>query len=235
MTAPARNRPKKSDTPALNTMGGDRPRNDHDFYATPQGLADAICARLRATIGQVDLVVEPSAGAGPFVRAAAKNWKHAKIVAIERRTGSEAALIEAGADLAIDSRWEDVDEAYTSATLIVGNPPYNLPGAGRGKDEHGLSQPTTAERHVTIALDRLGHGEANEPQPRWLAFLLRQSFAATPARHQRLFAKGGLRYRWTVVGRPSFTGEGTDGAEYELFVWQAGFHGTPESGWLTWE
>ncbi len=40
-----------------------------DAYGTPQALADAICVHLAATASW-PLVVEPSAGHGPFVRAA---------------------------------------------------------------------------------------------------------------------------------------------------------------------
>jgi hypothetical protein len=229
---------------AKNTMGGDRPRNAEDLYATPQPLADAITSKLRETIGTPDIIIEPSAGTGAFVRAARATWPGVRIDAIEPHQ-EPGVLLAAGASSAVRATWEEGIRApavpwSSGRVLILGNPPYNLPGDGRGKDAAGLSKPTTAERHVALALDRLGHDEAPrgwgaEPQPRYLAFLLRQSFAATPARFVRLFAKGGLRYRWTVVGRPSYTEDGkTDGAEYEVFVWQAGHMGAPEGGWIEW-
>lgn len=93
-----------------------------------------------------------------------------------------------------------------------------------------------AERHVMLALERLGHFEATSPQPRYIAFLLRQAFGSTAARTKRLFlGAGGLRYIWNISPRPSFTGSGTDGAEYAVMVWQAGHRGPYEGGWLEWQ
>lgn len=212
-----------------NTMGGARPRNDSDAYYTPQPLADAIARKLRETIGEIDLIIEPSAGVGAFVRAARATWPTAHIRAVEPFPRGST-----GADWEVADTWESeaaakICPAVSLPTLIGGNPPYNLPGDGRGGAE------TTAERHVRLALERLGHADATTPQPRWVAFLLRGSFLAGGSRIERLHERiGGLRYVWHVTPRPSFTGGGTDGAEYAMLVWQVGYRGPYEGGWLRW-
>ncbi len=216
-----------------NTMGGDRPRNADDAYYTPDALALAITARLRETIGPVDLIVEPSAGGGAFVRAALKAWPSTPIVGIEPNA-TNAGI--SGAVSLLAATWEDAGafvrdnlgaarflaevDGREPSVLILGNPPFLL-----------------AEEHVRIALDRLGHGDAEEPKPRHLCFLLRASFLAGAARSKGLhMTTGGLRYVWHVAGRPSFTGNGkTDGAEYCVCTWQAGYRGPYEGGWLTWK
>ena len=38
------------------------------------------------------------------------------------------------------------------------------------------------------------------PEPAYLGAALRQSFAATPGRYERIFRHGGLKHRWTVIG-----------------------------------
>lgn len=210
-----------------NTMGGERVRNTDDAYFTPPKLAEAICRRLRDTIGEMHLIVEPSAGAGTFIEAARRHWLTARIGGVEPNPPQRFFDLLGANVFSIASRlsWEQentlIDEAITESprVLILGNPPFLL-----------------AEEHVRLALSRLGHDTATEPQPRYLSFLLRASFLAGDKRARGLhLGVGGLRYVWHVVGRPSFTGDGkTDGAEYCVAVWQAGYRGPYEGGWLTW-
>ena len=69
---------------SANTMGGDRPRNEHDFYATDPALALAICEGLRDRVGLCpNLIIEPSAGSGAFVRAAFATWPRTNVYAVE--------------------------------------------------------------------------------------------------------------------------------------------------------
>lgn len=201
-----------------NSMGGDRPRNADDAYFTPDALALAIAGRLAETIGRVKFVIEPSAGDGAFVRAAAATWPGAWIAAVEPNAGPD---IE-GADETQRTTWEaSLARPGDGPTLILGNPPFLL-----------------AEEHATLALDRLGHRAEEPPEPgtRHVAFLLRASFLAGGERTRRLhLGMGGLRYVWHVTPRPSFTLDGkTDGAEYAVLVWEAGWRGGYEGGWLEW-
>jgi hypothetical protein len=129
-------------------------------------------------------------------------------------------------------RWEDdLVAPWHWPSLIIGNPPFEI-----------------AERHIAIGLMRMGHLVATAPEPRWMALVLRASILGGEERHRTLWddtpraglfgdtaAPGGLRYVRNLVPRPSFTGDGnTDGAEYVLAVWQAGWHGPYEGGWLNW-
>ena len=142
---------------STNTMGGARPRNEGDCYYTPQPLADAICRRLREVIGEVDYALEPSVGGGSFVAPARMAWPAAHIAAADadaRLRRSDHPALRAADSFSPGCRWEDCD--LTNETpwrvaqrhLIVGNPPFLLAGS-----------------HVRIALDRLGHATATEPQP----------------------------------------------------------------------
>lgn len=201
---------------ARNTMGGERPRNAADFYPTPDALALAIAQRIREEFGEVGQIVEPSAGAGAFVRAARAMWPGAWIQAIEPGSRHGPALCEAGADVVRQLIWEDavgrLIQASLGPNLVLGNPPFSL-----------------AEAHVRIALDRMRDGDV-------LALLLRASFLAGQARTRGLFAEAPPSHVWHVAPRPSFTGDGkTDGAEYAVVVWTKGQRGPYAGGWLQWQ
>jgi hypothetical protein len=209
---PARNRPRASEAEPT--------RAANDLYPTPQPLCDAICRKLRETIGEVTHVVEPSAGTGNFVRAARAAWPASRIAAIE----PHAPAANAGEDAWRVQSFEDAADAFGASVplwpraLVLGNPPFDR-----------------AESHVRIALERLGHFTATAPQPRWLAFVLRASFLAGQKRTAGLWTEAPARYVWHLAPRPSFTADGkTDGAEYVLCVWMAGHRGSYEGGWLNW-
>jgi hypothetical protein len=234
MSAPARNRPRVTRakaTPQLAIAGAEpveKPRNAGDFYPTDPRLCRAICRWLRATIGPVSLVVEPSAGDGPFVVAVEEAFPEAHlVVAVEPNLTARAGEANTWVQ-----RWEDdLALPWHWPSLVVGNPPFDL-----------------AERHIAIGLERILHESAKAPEPHWLAFLLRASMLAGEERFSTLYddaprpglfgdtaAPGGLRYVRHLVPRPSFSDDGgTDGAEYVLAVWQAGWHGPYEGGWLKW-
>ncbi len=206
---------------AANTMGGERPRNDSDAYYTPDALALAIARRTQESLGYFNTVIEPSAGAGAFVRAARTVWGDSEIVAIEP---DERSTPDAQADAWVGGTWENFEHDLSDAgrVLVIGNPPYNLPGDGRGEN------PTTAERHVLLALDRMRDGGV-------LVFLLRLSFLSGGARIRRLHMQHPLAALWPVTPRPSFTLDGkTDGSEYGVFVWRKGYSGQCDLRPLVW-
>ena len=214
-------------------MGGTTESPDNVFL-TPDRLAEACCRVLHEEIGNIEHVIEPSAGDGAFVRAAKKQWP-CDVRAVEPRAECREKLYAAGATVVDTMRWEDADPHMLGMSndvpmLVLGNPPYNLK---RG-------QPiVTAEQHLYLAYSRLAATRGNHS--RYIAMLLRQSFLATPDRHERLFGNspvsmGGLRNVWTVVGRPSFTGDGkSDGAEYNLCLWKIGYRGPYVGGWMAWK
>lgn len=201
-----------------NTMGGERPRNEADAYYTPDALALAIARRVRGTFGDFGSVTEPSAGGGAFVRAAHQAFGPVWIHAIEPNANPITLLLAAALSR---TTWEAATHRTLGRNLIIGNPPYNLPGDGKG------DKPTTAERHVTIALDRMRDGDV-------LAFLLRLAFLGGGGRNERLHAKHPLAALWPVTPRPSFTGGGTDSSEYAVFVWRKGHVGACDLRPLGW-
>lgn len=211
-----------------NTSGGEKPRLKDDQYFTPDTLALATCRKLSTAIGAPDLVVEPSAGTGAYVRAARSTWPDAHIIAVDRHATINALAVPGDGEVR-ETTWEDGNAAprmrdrgaapETRRILIVGNPPFSL-----------------AEEHVTIALDRVGHKMEIVPRPRFVSFLLRASFLATQDRVDSLhLALGGLRYVWHLRERPGFTPDGrADSAEYCVCTWQAGYRGPYEGSWLSW-
>lgn len=195
-------------------------RREGDFYPTPLPLAMAITARIRAlgmplsSNPRPALVIEPSAGTGNLVAAARRAWSEAQIVAIEPGATNGGAMLHAlncaRPSNVYEGRWEDLAysrpwTAQPGRTLILGNPPFAL-----------------AEDHVGLALQMMAPGDL-------LVFLLRSSFLCSQKRCASLWSRPGLRWLIPVAERPSFTGDGgTDGAEYALFCWAAGFQGRPE-------
>jgi hypothetical protein len=175
-------------------------RNALDFYATPQGLADAICRHL-ATQKRWTCIVEPSAGHGPFVRAAREAWATAEIVALDVSPERLPDLSEAGADAVLVSDWLAIAALPSEArVLVLGNPPYR-----------------DAEEHIRHALRLMRPGDA-------LAFLLRLNLLGSRGRLP-LWNETPLLEVAPVVPRPSFTGGGSDATEYALFVWEKGYEG----------
>lgn len=202
-----------------NTMGGTTPRLADDAYFTPDALALAICRKLWAKVGTPELVIEPSAGAGAFVRGARTVWPSTYIVACEPNRNDD---LLGSADEINWTRWENFPDTWDhgQSALIIGNPPFSL-----------------AEEHIALALKRLGNDTATTPQPRYLTMLLRASFLAGKGRFESLHKTGCLRYAWHVIGRPAFTPDGkTDAAEYVVLTWQAGYRSEEfGGGWLEWK
>jgi hypothetical protein len=175
-----------------------------DFYATPQPLADAICARIGGWgWGGWPVVVEPSAGHGPFVRAARAAWPEAKILAVDVDPEKRDALEAAGANDVWICDWPRFAAEAIGAgerALIIGNPPYR-----------------EAEEHIRAALDWMHPGDE-------LAFLLRLNLLGSRGR-VALWGSTPLAEVIPVVPRPSFTGGGSDATEYAVFRWVKGHTG----------
>lgn len=185
-----------------------------DAYSTPDALADAICARLARASRIPATVVEPSAGRGPFVRAARRAWPKAHVIAVEVDPNMLGALGVSGAHTVVLRGWE----AYATQVsgrlrprLIVGNPPYRQ-----------------AQAHIEAALRVMRPGDT-------LAFLLRINFLGSSERVP-FWKRCGLSEIWPIAPRPSFTGGGSDGTEYAVFIWRHGQKGPARIGEpLTWK
>lgn len=176
----------------------EKERSAFDFYPTPDGLALACCAHLddhMLAIGvDIDgLIIEPSCGAGPFVRAARATWPSTRIRAFDIRPDAAEQMKDSGAEFEVRnslSRW-----GGRLPNLIIGNPPYSA-----------------AEAHIRCALAQLAPGGT-------LAFLLRLGFFGSDERVP-FFREHPVHALAPIAQRPSFTADGgTDGADYGLFVW----------------
>lgn len=179
-----------------------RGRIPFDNYPTPQPLADEICLWLQreASLGLADVthIIEPSAGAGAFVRAARAVWPRSRITAIDIRD-TRRLLRAAGADEVHCGDWlrwvaSAQLQKHGQRILILGNPPF-----------------LRAEAHARAALSLLGASGV-------LALLLRVGFLGSEERvpFWRDHPLRGLR---SIVPRPSYDGEGQDGSEYATFLW----------------
>jgi hypothetical protein len=177
-----------------------------DAYFTVPEVAAACVTRLRSTlVTSPRTILEPSAGAGAFVRCAAWAFPHAKITANDlriRRPLFELGLILALELHAVEVRRGDFLKAELSTVdLVIGTPPY-----------------LAAAAHVRRALQltrRGGH----------VAFLLRLGFLGSQARAEGLWRSPELLEVSPLAPRPSFTGGGTDQQEYAFFVWRRGYRG----------
>jgi hypothetical protein len=156
-------------------------------YYTPQAVAD----RLVALLPEMDpgLVVEPSAGAGAFVRAVAARWPRARIDACEPDPTAALDSYAGLVDCLHTVRFEDAypDEALdrdTGPDLVIGNPPY----------EH-------AEAHIVRALRLVREGGR-------VAYLLRLGILEGVGRQERLWSRYPPEHVHALVRRPRFEGPG---------------------------
>jgi hypothetical protein len=184
-----------------------------DAYMTPDELALAICAGLRRRGVDPEEIIEPSAGAGAFVRAARATWPDAHITAVEiDRTKTPVLAI---ADVVMVEDWVGLARLLANgqseegkSRLVVGNPPFRQ-----------------AQEHIEASLDLLREGDR-------LAFLLRLNFLGARERVSFWRRRLGLETVQTVAPRPSFGlnkhgKPGSDGTEYAVFTWRKGYRGAP--------
>ncbi len=141
---------------------------ENDNYPTPQPLADKLIQE------QVDngvvpaVVIEPSCGAGAFIKAARKAWPNARIIGIDIVDYRRQAIAN-GADEFVCAPMERViadileAEQELGRVLVIGNPPFSL-----------------AEEHITLIMRLLNEGNL-------LSFLLRFSFFGSKSRAERFW------------------------------------------------
>jgi hypothetical protein len=150
------------------------------------------------------VVWEPHAGGGSFVRALVQ--ARAAVMASDVQATAQG-LVEEGVAYAFDGDFLATSFLGTEVVIdwIVGNPPYGQ-----------------AEAHVRHALSEARVG---------VAFLLRLGFLES-ARREGFWKEHPPHKVVVVCRRPSFTGEGSDGASYGLYIWLRGVTGDPAIAWL---
>lgn len=201
------------------------------YYTNPQ-LARAIVERCRqrGILRDDSRVLEPSCGTGAFLRELgtvaeatgvdveltpeARSWESADI-------RSRRALYEC--DWLSFGKPDGYRPRTNAPTLILGNPPFD-----------------GAEDHIRHALGCITPTGA-------VVMLLRSSLLGSGERVIAGWHEGRTRPLWEehqptwidyVAPRPSFTGGGSDTAEYVVVTWQpaliAAGWGPPRVSWLVW-
>ena len=167
-------------------------RDALDRYYTPDSVARKLVAAIPDLGARVPplTILEPSCGAGAFLRAIGERWPDARMTGIDADIAAPAQFDDGLPAFIFHKRdflrWEQ------QADLIIGNPPFNA-----------------AEEHVrhALKLSRVGVG-----------FLLRLAFLESTKR-EGLWKEHRPSKVFVLSRRPSFTGGGTDSAAYGFFWW----------------
>jgi hypothetical protein len=191
-----------------------------ESYQTPPALAQAILGWLNPWYPVRGAFLEPSAGAGAFLEAAAVAGFTERYAAEidptrEERLSTLARQVWIGDFLSLDPQ-------IPNLTHIVGNPPYPrqlLDVAGNPRI--GTKGQTLNEDAVGYHVD---HAMRLLPVGGVLAFLLRHDWAA-PGSRDDVFTDWPLRFLWPITPRPSFVAGTTDSAAYGVYVWERGWTG----------
>ncbi len=204
-------------------------REEEDQYFSRYPCALGICEALKSYgIEAPEKILEPSAGTGAFVSAAAEVWHPETIIYNDINTdlmqtdhllwaGKHAHFVVAQqSDFLLMPARGDCD-------LVVGNPPYS-----------------EAEKHIRKALTMI-HDDGV------VAFLLRVNFLAGIVRTAGLWAEHPHEFMGVLDKRPQFvdgyrinnTGKrvkkGTDSCEYAVFVWRKERpEYEPVTRWIQW-
>jgi hypothetical protein len=195
-------------------------RNEHDAYDTHVNLALACVAWLRENGavswgGHGPLIIDPTAGFGPFVAGSRKIFPDARIAAFDLREECKGPCLTAGANVfAHGNALTTAPSMIAKADLIVTNPPF--------KEADQLAQ---------YFLTHMKEGAT-------LAFLLAVTFIAAkerwvpigdPKHPPGLYTLFPLRFMTPIIPRPAFTGTSPK-FEAALFAWTKGHVGTYSGG-----
>jgi hypothetical protein len=195
-------------------------RAEHDTYDTDPALATACVEWLRAEGavvwgGHGPLILEPTAGKGPFIVGARKVFPSAKIAATDLRPDCRDFCIAAGADaFAAGDALTTPPAMIAKADLIVSNPPFK-----------------NADELAQYFLSHMKDGAT-------LAFLLAVTFIAAserwvligdPKKPPGIYSRFPLRFMTPIIPRPTFT-DTSPKFEAGLFAWTKGYQGTYTGG-----
>jgi hypothetical protein len=183
-------------------------RRDLDAYDTPPELALACVSWCRGhlEISEAPLVLDPTAGGGPFVAAARWVWEKSRVVAVDIRDVCKASCEAAGATFACADALTLAPATIKRADLIVTNPPFKL-----------------ADQLVAHLWAHMKEGAS-------LAFLLSVTFLGSSERWEvaddgspiGILKVAPLSYCVPIVPRPSFIGSTSPKFEAALMVWGKG-------------
>ena len=181
-------------------------RRNLDAYDTPPELALACVewCRENLKVPESPLVLDPTAGGGPFAAAARQVWEKSRVVAVDIRGVCKASCEAAGATFACADALTLAPATIKRADLIVTNPPFKL-----------------ADELVRHLWTHMKEGAS-------LAFLLSVTFLGSDDRWEvsgdgspiGLLKVAALTYCVPIVPRPSFIGSTSPKFEAALFVWK---------------
>jgi hypothetical protein len=186
-------------------------KEEDENYPTPMPLCLAITAKVKELVTGTDVerfnILEPSAGAGHFVRAINATWPGSPIIAVDPRPKHQGLCEAAGATLFYPGMFESFVAKESKSfndgkvLLAVGNPPFSL-----------------AQKHLELMFKTFPPGS-------YINFLLRFGFMGGKERNLSFWDFQGLpylRYLVPITPRPSFVKGRNDNSEYGLFIWKVG-------------
>jgi len=205
-------------------------------YYTPAPLARYLTGLL--PIWERPLrVLEPHVGGGAFLAAALAMEKrfnvYHRLYAMDLDPGAAGLAIARS-----EGGWAGVGDFLSlrppvSPDIVIGNPPYSIPGPERECDKCRIRSPqcprckgtglwrpkpvAVAHLHIHRALDVVAPGGH-------VAYLLRLGIIEGRVRYP-LFRDTPPRAIFALSTRPSFDGEGNDQTSYGFFWWQQGWKG----------
>lgn len=175
------------------TGRGPRLGGPDDFYVTPSWCVDRLLDVW--TPPSAGNFCEPAAGDGAIIKAVNKRLGKRDWLAIECRATAAQAIREAGAEPVIADflTWQPASTDQTAAvSWLITNPPYSL-----------------CEQFIRRAHQLFTYAP--------LVFLVRLGFLASEQR-LALWRDVGTPDVFVLPNRPSFTGNGTDSADYAWIV-----------------
>ncbi len=181
-------------------------RRELDAYDTPPEVAYA-CVQWCAghlSLPEAPLVLDPTAGGGPFAAAARSVWPSSRVVAVDIRDVCKTSCEASGATFACADALTLAPATIKRADLIITNPPFKL-----------------ADQLVRWMWANMKDGAS-------LAFLLSVTFLGSAERWEvdgngspvGVLKIAPLTYCVPIVPRPSFIGSTGPKFEAALFVWK---------------
>jgi hypothetical protein len=180
-----------------------------DNYPTPPPLAEAITKFCFELFPNKSFILEPSCGAGNFLRPAKQCWPKANMLGVDMVLNYQEPVQQLGVQF-VQSDFmlyaPMLGPTYLTAdTLVITNPPYSedLP-----------------QRFIEVI--------SQNAQPGChIAFLLRQAFLGGVGRALHFKERKSLRIKRDIAGRPKFNpnDKHQDHSEYAVFIYEVGYKG----------
>lgn len=183
-------------------------KEEDENYPTPMNLALAITKKVKEVVTDSQGVhnlslLEPSAGAGNFLKAMRATWDDSVIQVVDpvkKNHLALAAIPNTVLNVNTFEYWVH-NTRFEKPVLAVGNPPFSL-----------------AQKHLEYMFTFF-------PKGSFICFLLRFSFLGGRERNLKFWDFQGYSYLRNLIPitpRPSFVKGKNDNSEYGLFIWRVG-------------